>query len=101
MTPYGVRIRAMTAADTPAVRAIYQGGLDRGLASFETTAPAWEAFDQAKLPGHRWVAVLDGAVAGWVAVSAVSARPVYAGVVEHSVFVDPAVHGRGVGSALL
>mgnify|MGYP003908344023 CR=1 FL=1 len=40
-------------------------------------------------------------VAGWVAVSKVSARPVYCGVVEHSVYVDPAVHGQGVGTALL
>jgi phosphinothricin acetyltransferase len=34
-------------------------------------------------------------------VSPVSSRPVYAGVVEHSVYVDPAAHGRGVGTALL
>jgi L-amino acid N-acyltransferase YncA len=31
----------------------------------------------------------------------VSARRVYAGVIEHSVYVDPAHHGGGVGSALL
>jgi phosphinothricin acetyltransferase len=36
-----------------------------------------------------------------VAVSQVSARAVYAGVVEHSVYVDPAARGRGVGLALL
>ncbi|MBX6750408.1 MAG: N-acetyltransferase, partial [Micromonosporaceae bacterium] len=101
MTPFGLRIRAMTAADGPAVLAIYQAGLDGGQASFETTAPAWDAFDRAKLPDHRWVAVLDGAVVGWVAVSAVSARPVYAGVVENSVYADPLVQGCGVGSALL
>ena len=33
--------------------------------------------------------------------SPVSDRCVYGGVVEHSVYVDPAVHGRGVGRALL
>lgn len=38
---------------------------------------------------------------GWIAVSKVSARPAYAGVVEHSVYVDPAVQGQGIGSALL
>jgi phosphinothricin acetyltransferase len=38
---------------------------------------------------------------GWVAVSAVSSRPVYAGVVEHSVYVDPNAHGRGIGRLLL
>lgn len=101
MTPYGLQIRAMTVADAPKVRAIYQTGLDGGLASFETTVPEWDAFDRSKLPEHRWVAVLDGTVVGWVAVSAVSSRPVYAGVVEHSVYVDPSAQGRGVGSALL
>ncbi|WP_051367353.1 GNAT family N-acetyltransferase [Hamadaea tsunoensis] len=94
-------IRLMTTADGPRVREIYQAGLDGGLASFETIAPDWPAFDAGKLPEHRLVAEIDGVVAGWVAVSRVSARPVYAGVVEHSVYVDPAVQGRGVGRALL
>jgi len=41
------------------------------------------------------------AVLGWAAVSPVSTRPVYAGVVEHSVYVRPDAHGRGIGTALL
>jgi L-amino acid N-acyltransferase YncA len=36
-----------------------------------------------------------------VAVSSVSERCVYAGVVEHSVYVARAARGRGVGRALL
>jgi L-amino acid N-acyltransferase YncA len=40
-------------------------------------------------------------VLGWVAVSAVSARPAYRGVVEHSVYVHPAARGQRVGRALL
>jgi phosphinothricin acetyltransferase len=47
------------------------------------------------------VAVLDGRVAGWVAVSAVSDRCVYGGVVENSVYVGADARGRGVGRALL
>jgi len=94
-------VRAMTRADGPAVLRIYQAGLDGGLASFETRAPSWPDFDAARLPDHRLIAELDGAVAGWVTVSAVSSRAVYAGVVEHSVYVDPPARGRGVGSALL
>jgi phosphinothricin acetyltransferase len=40
-------------------------------------------------------------VLGWVAVSPVSSRPVYAGVVEHSVYVHRHARGQGVGRALL
>jgi L-amino acid N-acyltransferase YncA len=101
MTVAALDIRPMTPGDADLVRQIYQSGLDGQLASFETVAPDWAAFDAGRLTEHRLVAELDGTVVGWVAVSAVSSRPVYAGVVEHSVYVDPQAHGRGVGSALL
>ncbi|MEU6415029.1 N-acetyltransferase family protein [Microbispora sp. NPDC046933] len=99
----GVIIRPMRETDATQVLAIYQAGLDGGNASFETTAPTWHAFDAARLPLHRHVAVdaASGQVIGWVAVSAVSSRCVYAGVVEHSVYVHPDHGGRGVGLALL
>lgn len=85
-----------------AVLAIYQAGLDCGDASFETSAPNWPEWDSRHLGDHRFVAVDSGEhVLGWVAASPVSARAVYAGVVEHSVYVDPAARGRGVGPALL
>ena len=101
--PRGVLIRPMRAADAGQVLAVYQAGLDTGQASFETAAPAWEAFDAAKLPLHRHVAAdaASGRVLGWAAASPVSSRPVYTGVVEHSVYVDPARHGQGIGRALL
>ncbi|MFB6665800.1 GNAT family N-acetyltransferase [Streptomyces parvus] len=84
------------------VLAIYQAGVDEGNATFETTAPAWEAFDAAKLPEHRFAAVEgNGKVLGWVAASRVSDRCSYAGVVEHSVYVHPAARGRGIASILL
>ncbi|MFD8621018.1 GNAT family N-acetyltransferase [Streptomyces sp. NPDC059513] len=84
------------------VLAIYQAGVDEGNATFETAAPAWEAFDAAKLPEHRFAAVEgNGKVLGWVAASRVSDRCSYAGVVEHSVYVHPAARGRGIASTLL
>jgi L-amino acid N-acyltransferase YncA len=91
----------MTGAHAAAVLAIYQAGIDEGNATFETRAPGWEEFTAAHLPGHRFVATTAGQVTGWVAASAVSARPVYAGVVEHSVYVHPAARGQGTGRALL
>lgn len=97
-----MRIEAMTAAHAAAVLAIYQTGMDEGDATFEIRAPGWPEFDAARLPGHRFVALDDrDEVVGWVAVTAVSARPAYAGVVEHSVYVAPQARGHGVGRALL
>ncbi|MBQ0906211.1 GNAT family N-acetyltransferase [Micromonospora sp. U21] len=97
-----ISVRPMVAGDAERVLAIYQAGLDAGDASFEVTAPTWSAFDAARLTAHRFVAVSgDGAVLGWIAVSPTSTRAVYAGVVEHSVYVDPAAHGRGIARLLL
>lgn len=99
-------VRAMTEADWPAVRAIYEAGIATGNATFETTAPDWDRWDAAHLTDHRLVAVLpgpDGAevVAGWAALAPVSDRCAYAGVAENSVYVDPAHQGHGIGRRLL
>jgi phosphinothricin acetyltransferase len=97
-----VRIEPMTARHAGAVLAIYQAGIDEGNATFETTAPTWPKFDQSKLAEHRFVALDDaGVVLGWAAAVPVSDRCVYAGVVEHSVYVDASARGRGIGRALL
>lgn len=97
-----VLVVPMTEEHASQVLAIYRAGIDEGDATFETSAPTWRAFDGGKLREHRFSAVdEEGAVLGWVAVSPVSAREVYAGVVEHSVYVHPSVRGRGVASALL
>ncbi|WUR58006.1 GNAT family N-acetyltransferase [Micromonospora chokoriensis] len=97
-----ITVRAMRDDDAARVLAIYQAGLDAGNASFEATAPTWAVFDAAKLPEHRFVTV-DGTdtVVGWIAVAPTSGRAVYAGVVEHSVYVDAAAQGRGVARLLL
>ena len=66
----GARIEPMTGAHAAAVLAIYQAGIEEGNATFETRAPGWPAFTEARLPGHRFVAVAAGQVTGWVAASA-------------------------------
>jgi phosphinothricin acetyltransferase len=97
-----VGIVPLTAAHADEVLAIYQAGIDEGNATFETTAPTWDAFDAAKLPEHRFAALdTDGKVLGWAAASAVSDRCAYAGVVEHSVYVHPGARGRGIAGQLL
>jgi L-amino acid N-acyltransferase YncA len=101
MTVIPMTVIPMTATHAPAVLAIYAAGIATGTATFETTVPPWETFEAGKLPGHSYVAVEGGTVLGWVACSPVSTRPAYAGVVEHSVYVDPPAAGRGVGRSLL
>jgi phosphinothricin acetyltransferase len=99
--PSSQRIEAMTIAHAAAVLAIYQAGIDDGNATFETRAPGWTEFTAGHLPGHRFVATTAGQVTGWVAASPVSGRCVYAGVVEHSVYVHPGTRGQGIGRRLL
>jgi len=108
----------MTPDHSAAVLAIYQAGIDEGNATFETHVPSWDDFSAARLPGHRYVALAgdcgtataghgggavpgSGSVLGWVAAAPVSSRCVYAGVVEHSVYVHPGARGQGVGRQLL
>jgi phosphinothricin acetyltransferase len=91
----------MARAHWDAVRAIFQEGIDGGLATFETAAPEWEAWDAAHRPDCRLVALDRGRVVGWAALSPASRRPAYAGVAEVSVYVARADLGRGVGRRLL
>ena len=85
----------------PAVRAIYQEGIDGSNATFETVAPAWDDWDRTHLREGRLVAKAEGAVAGWAALSPVSSRPGYAGVAEVSIYVATSARERGIGKALL
>jgi L-amino acid N-acyltransferase YncA len=94
-------IEPLQPADWPAVRAIYEEGIATGNATFETTAPAWEQWNQSHRQDCRLVAHRNGQVIGWAALSPVSSRCVYAGVAEVSVYVAAAARGQGAGKRLL
>ncbi|MCE7059258.1 GNAT family N-acetyltransferase [Dyadobacter sp. CY343] len=94
-------IRTLIASDWPAVKEIYQLGIDTGNATYETQAPDTEALKGKFLADPQLVAEDNGQVIGWAMLSAVSSRCVYGGVAETSVYVHPQHHGRGVGQALL
>jgi L-amino acid N-acyltransferase YncA len=96
-----VAIEELRAEHWPEVVRIYAEGIATGDATFETDVPTWERWDATHLPAHRFVAVDEGRVVGWVAVGPVSDRCVYEGVVENSVYVAAEARGRGVGRALL
>jgi L-amino acid N-acyltransferase YncA len=94
-------LRDLLPGDWPDVARIYAAGLATGVASFETVVPSWEEWDATHLGALRSVATADEALVGWTAVGPTSGRDCYRGVVEHSVYVDQAARGRGVGTALL
>ena len=97
----GIEIRVMTAEDWEAVRSIYLAGIATGQATFETEPPTWTNWNKAHLPAPRLVAISTEGIVGWAALSPVSARPVYSGVAEVSVYVGEKMRGRGVGELLL
>jgi L-amino acid N-acyltransferase YncA len=96
-----VELRPLRPDDWPAVARIFGAGIATGHATFETAVPEWAEWDAARLPGHRFVAQLDGDVAGWVALTPYSRREAYRGVADVSVYVAAAARGQGVGRALL
>jgi L-amino acid N-acyltransferase YncA len=101
-TPGGLRLAAMTDEHAEQVLDVYRLGIATGNATFETDLPTWDRFIAARLPEHRFVALDTGErVIGWIACGRVSDRCVYAGVVEHSIYVHPDARGQGVGRALL
>ncbi|WP_018924568.1 GNAT family N-acetyltransferase [Salsuginibacillus kocurii] len=94
-------ISKLTQTDWPRVREIYQEGIDTGEATFAQDVPSWEEWDRSHLDACRFVARHRGRISGWVALSPVSTREVYAGVAEVSIYVSAESTGQGIGSMLL
>ncbi|WP_331271230.1 GNAT family N-acetyltransferase [Arthrobacter sp. 35W] len=95
-------LRDMVPADWAAVERIYAAGIAGGNATFADAPPTMEEFFVSRIPGLSLVATDDGgAVQGWAAATPTSSREVYRGVIEHSVYVDPAAAGQGLGLLLL
>ena len=96
-----IEIREMAVEDWEQVQTIYLAGIATGQATFETEAPNWSKWNTAHLPQPRLVAVFQEKICGWAALSPVSARAVYAGVAEVSVYVDLDLRGKRIGALLL
>lgn len=86
-TDGNLTIASIARGDWPTVRGIYAEGIATGNATFETTTPDWDTWDRGHLPVCRLVARQGDTVVAWAALSPVSSRPCYAGVVEHSIYV--------------
>ena len=83
------------------VRKIYEQGIATGQATFQQSAPGFDDWNKDHLHHSRLVAIENGQVAGWAALTAVSGRCVYAGVAEVSVYVSTLYRGKGIGTILL
>jgi L-amino acid N-acyltransferase YncA len=92
-------------ADADAIARIYNQGIEERIATFETE-PRTVAQITAQLAekGEKYPTVVverDGRVVAFAGAGAYRARPAYAGVAEHSVYVDRAARGTGAGRVAL
>jgi phosphinothricin acetyltransferase len=99
--PPNLRVQALMREHWEDVRTILDAGIATGDASLDPEAPDWARFDEVHRPDGRFVALRDGRVVGWTALSPYSKRDVYSGVAWERVYVAAAARGQGVGRALL
>jgi L-amino acid N-acyltransferase YncA len=101
-----LEIRPTTAADLPLITEIYEHAVRYGTATFELIPPDLaemsRRFDSLMEGGFPYlVACLEGRVIGYAYASAYRPRPAYRFTVENSVYLEPAIHRRGIGLQLL
>jgi phosphinothricin acetyltransferase len=102
----GIRIRAATLADLPAITAIYGHAVLNGTASYEYDAPSLDEMSR------RYDAIIAGSfpylvaysadkVLGYAYASHFRTRPAYRFMVEDSIYIAPDAQGLGIGTLLL
>ena len=101
-----LEIRPATEADLPAITAIYDHAVRHGTATFELIPPdlpemtrRYKVLTEGGFP--YFVALLEGRVVGYAYAGSYRPRPAYRFTVENSVYLEPAIHRRGIGLQLL
>ena len=99
-------IRPAAAADLSAITDIYDHAVRHGTATFELISPdlaeMTRRFEALMNGGFPYLVVeLDGRVVGYAYAAAYRPRPAYRFTVENSVYLQPAIHRRGIGRQLL
>jgi L-amino acid N-acyltransferase YncA len=101
-----LEIRPATGADLPFITEIYEHAVRYGTATFELIPPDLaemkRRFGTLMDGGFPYlVAILEDRVVGYAYASPYRPRPAYRFTVENSVYLQPAVHRRGIGLQLL
>lgn len=101
-----LEIRPAAEPDLPAITAIYDHAVRHGTATFELVPPdlaemtrRFNALMDGGFP--YFVAELDERVVGYAYAGAYRPRPAYRFTVENSIYLDPAIHRRGIGLELM
>ena len=99
-------IRPATEADLPVVTEIYEHAVRYGTATFELIPPdlaemtrRFRALMDGGFP--YFVASVEGSVIGYAYAGPYRPRPAYRFTVENSVYLQPAIHRRGIGLLLM
>src|SRR5687768_7852886 len=100
-----MNLRDATAADLPAINAIYNHYVLSSTCTYQMTPETEESrrtWFGGRKPQHPViVAELDGAVAAWGSLSPFHKREAYAGTVENSVYVSHLHQRRGLGRLIM
>jgi len=102
---HNTTVRLARLADASAITTIYNQGIEERNATFETE-PRTVAQITAQLTdkGERYPTVVverDGQVVAWASAGLYRGRPCYAGIAEHSVYVERRARGTGAGRVAL
>jgi phosphinothricin acetyltransferase len=103
MTTHTTRLARVE--DAAAIARIYNQGIEERIATFETE-PRSAAQIAAQLgdKGNRYPTIVverDAQVVAWAGAGPYRSRAAYAGIAEHSVYVDRAARGTGAGRVAL
>ncbi|MGZ5872987.1 MAG: N-acetyltransferase family protein [Bradyrhizobium sp.] len=101
-----LEIRPAVSADLSSITEIYEHAVRFGTATFELIPPdlaeMTRRFETLVDGGFPYiVAAIEGRVVGYAYAGAYRPRPAYRFTVENSVYLQPAIHRRGIGQQLL
>src|SRR5215471_19522875 len=98
-------VRLAHLADAAAIAAIYNQGIEERIATFETECRTVEHITtQLTEKGEKYPTVVverAGTVVAWAGVGPYRDRACYAGIAQHSVYVERSARGTGTGRAAL